>query len=159
MEKSKEEIQAHLESLYPGMKQSFENIPFHKTLGLTLGSISESGVEFTFKLDEKLLGNPYQKILHGGVICGVIDATGGAASSVGAYLNLFINDAKPEEYKRLEKIGTVGLHIDFLRPGIGDTFTCKGILNRAGSKIISISMELRNENDVLIAIGGGSFIH
>jgi acyl-coenzyme A thioesterase PaaI-like protein len=70
-----------------------------------------------------------------------------------------MNDAKPEEYKRLEKIGTVGLHIDFLRPGIGETFSCKGILNCAGSKIISISMELRNEKDVLIAIGGGSFIH
>jgi uncharacterized protein (TIGR00369 family) len=159
MEKSKEEIQAHLKSLYPDMKQSFENIPFHKTLGLTLASISENGVEFTLKIDEKLLGNPYQKILHGGVICGVIDATGGAASSVGAYMNMFTQGASVEEYKRLEKIGTVGLHIDFLRPGIGESFTCKGILNRAGSKIISISMELRNEKDMLIAIGGGNFIH
>ena len=159
MEKSKAEVQAHLQSLYKGMKENFESIPFHKTLGLTLASISENGVEFTFKLDEKLLGNPYQKILHGGVICAVIDATGGAASSVGAYLNFFARDAKPEEYKRLEKIGTVGLHIDFLRPGVGEIFSCKGILNRAGSKIISISMELRNEKDVLIAMGGGSFIH
>jgi len=159
MEKSKTDVQSHLENLYKGMKENFENIPFHRTLGLTLESISQDGVVFSFNLDEKLLGNPYQKILHGGVICAVIDATGGAASSVGAYLNLFARDAKPEEYKRLEKIGTVGLHIDFLRPGVGEKFTCKGILNRAGSKIISISMELRNEKDILIAIGGGSFIH
>jgi acyl-coenzyme A thioesterase PaaI-like protein len=159
MEKSKAEIQAHLNGLYKSLKETFESIPFNQTLGLTLQSLSENEVVFTFKLNDRLLGNPYQKILHGGAICGAIDATGGAASTVGAYMNMFMRDASPEEFKRLEKIGTVGLHIDFLRPGVGETFTCKGMLNRAGSKIVSISMELRNEKDVLIAIGGGSFIH
>jgi len=159
MQKPKADIQAQLAKLYPDMKQMFESIPFNQTLGLTLASISENGAEFTFHLRDSLLGNPQQKILHGGAICAVIDATGGAASMTGAYLTMFNHDAKPEDFKRLERIGTVGLHIDFLRPGIGERFTCKGILNRAGGKIISIRMELHNEKDMLIAVGGGSFIY
>jgi uncharacterized protein (TIGR00369 family) len=153
------DLRTPLSDFYTHIKPMFENIPFNKTLGLTLVSISEEGVIFRFRLGEGLLGNPVQRVLHGGAICAAIDATGGAAAMVGAYLNLLANNASADEFKRLERIGTVSLHIDFLRPGIGESFTCKGILNRAGSKIISISMELRNEKDVLIAIGGGSFIH
>jgi len=153
------DLRVPLDQFFKHIKPMFENIPFNQTLGLTLDSISREGVVFLFKPVARLLGNPDFQVLHGGAICAVIDSTGGAASMVGAYLNFLENNASAEDFKRLERISTVNLHIDFLRPGVGTSFTCVGKLNRAGSKIISISMEVCNEKGALIALGGGSFIY
>ena len=153
------DLRVSLDEFFKHIKPMFESIPFNQTLGISFDSISREGVVFSFKPIDRLLGNPEHKVLHGGAICAVIDATGGAASMVGAYLNFLESGASAEDFKRIERISTVNLHIDFLRPGVGESFTCKGILNRAGSKIISIRMEVRNEKNVLIALGGGSFIH
>jgi len=153
------DLRVPLDEFFAHIKPMFENVPFNRTLGLRLDSISRDGVVFSFKPTDGLLGNREPRVLHGGAICAVIDSTGGAAAMVGAYLNFLDGNASAEEFKRLERISTVNLHIDFLRPGVGASFTCRGILNRAGSKIISISMEVRNEQRALIALGGGSFIH
>ena len=128
-------------------------------IGMKLEKITEEFLEVSIKMRDDLVGNQEHQMLHGGIISSVIDAAGGAMSMVGAYLKLHNKNSDAEEYKRLGNIGTVGLHIDFLRPGVGSDFICTAKLLRAGGKVLSVQMEFRNQNDDLIAVGGGSFLH
>ncbi len=51
----------------------------------------------------------------------------------------------------------INLRIDYIRPGKGQHFTATSNILRVGSKIAVSRMELRNEEDVLIAVGTGTY--
>jgi acyl-coenzyme A thioesterase PaaI-like protein len=64
-------------------------------------------------MKERLVGNPYYKILHGGIISSVLDTVGGHT----VYLNVFhrLKGKSPEKQLAiLSKLGTIDLRIDFL---------------------------------------------
>ena len=107
-------------------------------------------------MKDRLVGNPYYRVLHGGIISSVLDTVGGHT----VYLNLFRKiKEKPSEkqFETLSKIGTIDLRIDFLRPGRGKSFTAKGYMLRVGSKVAVTRMELHNDEEVLIAVGTGVY--
>ena len=77
-----------------------------------------------------------------------------------------INKAKGEsvleKIEKLEKgenrLGTVDLRIDYLRPGRGQSFIAKSWILRRGYVIAVTRMELRNDEQKLIAVGTGTFV-
>jgi uncharacterized protein (TIGR00369 family) len=148
-----------LDKIFPYLKKNFEEMPFNKTVGMKLESITEDAIKVSVEMAQHLEGNQDYHMLHGGAISSIIDAAGGVMSMVGAYTRMNNLQVHEEEYLRLAKIGTIGLHVDYLRPGIGKKFICTASLLRAGGKVLSIRMELRNEKEELIAVGGGSFMH
>ena len=110
----------------------------------------------TFKIRDDFIGNVVYRMLHGGLISAALDTAGGAAVFMSVYKQV---KGKPREsqIKRISKNATVDLRVDYLRPGKGQKFTAKAWILRAGNKFAVTRMELTNEEDVLIAVGTGTY--
>jgi len=113
--------------------------------------------KITFPWQDVFIGNPAQKILHGGIISAVLDNVGGmlaAASVIDKLTDLDMNSVQ----KKLATLGTIDLRTDYLRPGKGDVFTASATLIRSGNKVCVCRMELHNEQSVQIAFGTGTYL-
>jgi uncharacterized protein (TIGR00369 family) len=60
--------------------------------------------------------------------------------------------------EKLAKLGTIDRRIDYVRPGRGESFRASARILRTGNKVAVIRMELHNEDDVLIALGTGTYL-
>ena len=138
-------------------KMVAESIPFNKLLGLQLESLDEHGACIKFEMREELIGNFVQGILHGGVISVTLDMIGGLTAFLGV---LQKNHLKPFEelLPVLTRIGTIDIRVDFLRPGKGQYFLATGKILRIGNKVAVTRMELHNDQDLLIAVGTGTYL-
>ena len=134
-----------------------EKIPFNKVLGLKIESLKMENVRVTFKMKHEFIGNFVQGILHGGVVSAVLDTTGGITASLGV-LGKMSGRTVEEAGKSLTKIGTIDLRVDYLRPGKGNYFVSTGAIMRAGRRVSVTRMELYNDQDLLIAVGTGTYI-
>lgn len=132
-------------------------IAFNNLLGFKITKIEAEFAEIKFSWDDKLMGNPLQKILHGGVTASVLDMVGGVVISA----NMVSRIKEPNEqliYQKLERFSTIDLRTDFLRPGRGKTFIATATIIRHGSKVAVARMELHNEKGEHIAFGTGTYM-
>ncbi|MFA5055528.1 MAG: thioesterase family protein [Dehalococcoidia bacterium] len=109
-----------------------------------------------FSNRDELIGNPVQRILHGGVISSILDVAGGHTVFMQVYKDI-MDEPLEKQAQILGKLGTIDLRIDYLRPGRGNAFTAKGYILRKGNKVAVTRMELHNEEDLLIAVGTGTY--
>ena len=140
------------------LKEIYEQrMPFDRLLGVRIASLTPTDIQVRIVMREELVGNFIREILHGGVISSVLDVAGGLIASVELLKNL--EGLETEEVgKRLAKIGTIDLRVDFLRPGKGEYFTATGTILRKGSKVAVVRTELCNDQKVLIAAGTGTYL-
>ena len=134
-----------------------ERIPFNKVLGLKVRSIDEKHLQVYFKMRDDLVGNFIRGNLHGGVISSVLDLVGGMNALLGV-MKLGKEKSLDELVERFIKIGTIDLRVDYLRPGLGKSFTSSGNILRTGNRVSVVRMELKNDEDQLIAVGTGTYI-
>ncbi len=136
----------------------YENkLPFNKLLGLKVVHLTPMEACLKFPMKHDLVGNFVHGILHGGVISAVLDTTGGITATA-SFLEKATTTSIGEITKRISKVSTVDMRVDYLRPGKGDYFFSKGIVMRTGRKIAVIRMELKNQDDMLIAVGTGAYM-
>jgi uncharacterized protein (TIGR00369 family) len=133
------------------------DLPFNRLLGLRLDEITEKQITMSFSMKEELIGNYLHGILHGGVTSSVLDMAGGVAVMVAA-LKKHPNESFEKLATMLGRASTVNLHIDYIRPGKGETFIAKASLIHAGNKISFARMELFNQDDILIANATGTYL-
>jgi uncharacterized protein (TIGR00369 family) len=50
------------------------------------------------------------------------------------------------------------MRVDYLRPGIGEWFDASGTVIRTGKRVAVTRMEMRDDQDRLIAVGTGTYI-
>ncbi len=83
--------------------------------------------------------------------------TGGITATLGVLKKL---DGHPFEEiaKRILRVGTIDLRVDYVRPGRGKYFLATGSIMRTGQKVAVIRMQLHNDKDILIAVGTGTYI-
>jgi acyl-coenzyme A thioesterase PaaI-like protein len=87
----------------------------------------------------------------------MIDILGGAVASWHQIED--IQDRPVEEQlKRMGAVRTLDQRVDYLRPGKGKEFTVTGSILRDGKKVLVIRMEMKNEEQSLIATGIGTFL-
>ncbi len=134
-----------------------QKIPFNKFIGLHLELADLETVRARFDTRDEFIGNPAHGILHGGVISSVLDATGGITASLGI-LKRALRDPVSDIEKRLTKVGTIDLRVDYLRPGRGKYFISTGTIMRTGRKVTVVRMEMKDDKDKLIAVGTGTYI-
>ncbi len=134
-----------------------ERIPFNKLLGLQLVSLDENGACIKFEMRDTLVGNFAQGILHGGVISATLDMIGGLTALLGVLQKNDVGEIS-ESTTALTKIGTIDLRVDFLRPGKGKYFLATGAVLRTGNKVSVTRMELHNDQNLLIAVGTGTYL-
>lgn len=132
-----------------------ERMPFNQVLGLRLGEVVPDRASMVFDMRPELIGNYLRGSLHGGVISAVLDTVGGLVAFV-SLLGRF--DSQEDGLKRLANVGTIDMRVDYLRSGIGNSFVATGHVLRTGNKVAVARMELRNETDVLIAVGTGTYL-
>ncbi|MGD9017804.1 MAG: thioesterase family protein [Desulfobacterales bacterium] len=136
----------------------YENrLPFNRLLGLTVDRLDFGEAGFRFEMREDLIGNVVHGMLHGGVISAVLDATGGMTATVSA-LEQMKGLGIDEMAQRVTRISTIDLRVDYLRPGKGSVFFSRGTVMRTGRKVAVIRMELKNQDELLIAAGTGAYI-
>lgn len=134
-----------------------QKIPFNKILGFEVETLQANKVVVRFAMRADLIGNYVLKTLHGGVISSVLDATGGLSVSV-SLLEKLQGEPAAEIEKRMARIGTIDLRIDYLRPGRGKTFRALSSIMRTGKKVAVTRMELHNDEPLLVAVGTGTYI-
>ncbi|MCJ8319433.1 MAG: thioesterase family protein [Colwellia sp.] len=134
-----------------------ENMPFNQLLGLEITQFNSKQSEIRFAWQDKLIGNPMQKILHGGVTASALDLAGGVVAAANIIEQL--EDISPENIqKNLSRLGTIDLRTDFLRPGRGAEFFATARIIRSGNKVAVARMELHNELGDHIAFGTGTYM-
>ena len=133
------------------------NVPFHDVIGFTFDELTVDGCKISFKNRPELIGNFIQKILHGGVTATALDVVGGVMAAVGL-MQKYPDADEMELGKKLSRIGTIDLRVDYVRPGKGESFYAKARLLRSGNKVAVVRMELHDDKDILIALGTGTYI-
>lgn len=136
-----------------------DKIPFNRVLGLTveLDHQRPDQARLRFAMRDELIGNPLQRILHGGVISSALDVTGGLVACLGMFQRM-ADEPQEEKIARLYRLGTIDLRVDYLRPGRGERFIASGRILRTGNKVAVTRMELHNDKAVLIAVGTGTYL-
>lgn len=134
-----------------------QQLPFHRLLGIKIESMVEGNVVVRIDMRRDLIGNFVRNILHGGVISSVLDLTGGVITSVDLLTHLR-GESITDIGKRLSRIGTIDLRVDYLRAGQGDYFLATGTVLRRGKKVAVVRTELENDQNLLIAAGTGTYL-
>ena len=141
-----------------GFRQIYEEkIVFNKTLGLKLVKVTPEGVEARIDMRPALVGHFAYNRIHGGVISAGLDAMGGLAvmAAIGAR---HMDETPTQRLHRFMKLGTIDLRIDYLRPGIGETFELRAEVLRLGSRVASTRMEFLGADGKLLSTGAGAYI-
>ena len=140
-------------------KYYLELLPFNRVLGICIDDLDyDTGQAITsFPMKPDLIGNSTAGILHGGVTASVIDLTGGLSALISC---VKFNDGGPldELQKKLTASATIDMRVDYLRPGRGESFSCKSRVIRAGSRIVVSKIDLFNDTDIRIATGTATYL-
>ncbi|MBW2682488.1 MAG: thioesterase family protein [Deltaproteobacteria bacterium] len=151
---TKKDLQEKLDHL----REMYEKlIPFDRLLGIEIDTLTPTDVKVRIDMREELIGNFIRGMLHGGVISSVLDLTGGLIASVELVKHL--ENVEPDEVaRRVARVGTIDLRVDYLRAGKGIYFTASGTVLRKGNKVAVIRTELCNDQNLLIAAGTGTYL-
>lgn len=111
-----------------------EDVPFNKHLNMSLEIIREGYCLVRVPWATHLTGDATRPAVHGGVLATLLDAAGGAAC-----WSLLENEG--------DRLSTVDLRIDYLRPGPAREMICEAKVVRMGNKVCVARMEIFSEGD------------
>lgn len=140
------------------MLMGFHETPFHKNLGLRFDVQEDLSVIGRFKKQDHLMGNVPRGMLHGGTLSAVFDSVGGVVCAINVRERLKHKD-KQERVKRLGRICTIDLKVDYHMPAKSDEYEARAQIVRMGTSIICVRMELRDGRQRLISSATGNFMY
>ena len=111
MKKSFKEIVAFME----------EQVPFNKYLGIKVDELREGFARLFIPFRNEFIGDSRRPALHGGVISALIDTCGGTA----AWTRCTKDD----------RISTVDIRVDYLRPGPDNDIVAEALVKRMGNRV------------------------
>ena len=113
-------------------------------------------VLLVFEARDEFLGNLTYRILHGGITAAMLDTAGGCAVWM-SVLKQIKGQPLEKQIKRVSKIRSINLRVDYLQPGKGDQFIATASILRTGKSVAVTRMELHNEKQTLIALATGTY--
>ena len=99
-----------------------KGIPFNKFVGLELVALERGHAVLRIPWRHELIGDPSRPAVHGGVISMLADTAGGAA----CFAMLDSDD---------DRVSTVDLRVDYLRPGPAEELVCEANIVRMGNRV------------------------
>lgn len=132
-------------------------ISFNEFLGFKISQLEPQPVLITFDMRPELVGHFLYGRLHGGVISSVLDVAGGLAVMLGI-ANFHEHESSDQIMQRFAPLSTIDMRVDYLRQGIGKTFTAEASIVRLGRRVAVCSMRLTNDENSLIATGNATYI-
>lgn len=153
------EIPVLLEAEYiDGLKLIFEEkIVFNQVLGLKILDISPDRVRGLINMRPGLVGHFSHNRIHGGAISAGLDAMGCLAVMAAIGVR-HLDEAPNLRLKRFDKLGTIDIRVDYLRPGIGESFELSAEVMRLGSRLASTRMEFLSAEGKLLSCGTATYI-
>ncbi len=133
-----------------------DKLYFQKILDPKFQSPAWDHSRVIFEMKEEFVGNLLYRTLHGGIITSMLDTAGGHVVVLSLFEKVKGQPAE-KQFQRVIRVGSIDFRIDFLRPGKGMRFTADGWILRMGNKVAVTRMELRNEDDMLISVGTGTY--
>jgi uncharacterized protein (TIGR00369 family) len=122
-----------------------ELIPIHKFLGVELLELRQGYAKVKVPFREEVIGDFRRRRWHGGIIATIMDSVGGIAG--GTYFTSL-----------KDKMVTIDLRIDYLKPAEASTIIVEGEIVRLGKTILVTRMKAYQENDdELISEGKGVY--
>lgn len=103
------------------LARMFEKTYFVKHLGMRFISIEPGLALMEMPFREELIGNPVIPALHGGAISSLLDTVGGAC----VWSRLELED----------RVATLDLRVDYLRPGRPESLIARAELIRLGNRV------------------------
>jgi uncharacterized protein (TIGR00369 family) len=134
-----------------------EQIVFNRVMGMKITDIQAHRVRARIAMRPELIGHFMHGRMHGGVISACLDALGGLACM--AAMGARHRDEPPQQrVQRFDKLGTIDLRIDYLRPAVSEHFEMHAEVLRLGSRVGSTRMEFQDASGLLVAAGAGAYI-
>ena len=149
------EEQAQLDTALIDLFQ--RRISFNQVLGLVVESVQATGPRIRFGMRPELVGHFLYGRLHGGMISATLDVMGSLALMV-AIGEKHADENTAQVLHRFAKMGTIDLRVDYLRPGVGESFFATAEVTRLGGRIGSTQMRLENEEGTLIATAAAAYV-
>ena len=116
-------------------REAFARVPYARFLGLELGEVTagEAAIHLTVRDELK----QFQGVVHGGAVASLIDT----ASAFAVLTQIEVH----------ERVTTTDLTIHYLRPITEGRMTATARMVRAGRRLFVLSIEVRNDRNVLVA--------
>ena len=149
------EEQARLDAALVDLFQ--RRITFNQSLGLRVVSVLAPEPRVRFEMRPEFVGHYQYGRLHGGVISATLDVVGSLALMV-ALGEKHADENTEQVLHRFARMGTIDLRVDYLRPGLGESFEASAEVTRLGGRIGSTQMRLVNDQGSLIATGAAAYI-
>lgn len=106
-----------------------EQIPFNRMLGIRVEQLSSGSCVLRLPWRDELIGDPMRQAVHGGVLSALADAAGGLA----CFSRLT---------SREDRVSTVDIRVDYLRPGPALDVLCHAKTIRMGNRVAVTRMTL-----------------
>ncbi len=146
-------------SSWESIREFFEDsIPFHKILNLKVEDLEIAQPKLKVSMQDSFVGNFVHGNLHGGVISSLLDVIGGIVVLVELVGRRGLHTTE-ELIDQFGKMGTIDIRVDYLRPGFGQHFIASAYVLRTGNRVSVSRMELHNDENTLIAVGTGAYVH
>jgi uncharacterized protein (TIGR00369 family) len=123
-------------------RAAFASVPYARLLGLELGEISPGAVTIHLVVRDELRQN--QGVVHGGAVASLIDT----AAAFAVLTQIEVN----------ERVTTTDLTIHYLRPASSGRLTARARIVRAGRRLFVLSVEVTNDQQILVATAVTSYI-
>jgi acyl-CoA thioesterase len=119
------------------VNEKVQDIPFLKTLGVSVRDIAEKHAEMTVTIDDRHLN--YMGTVHGGLISALVDT-----------VCFFPKPLIPSGLK----LTTVDLNVSYVRPALkGDTLVARSELLHLGRRTARLSVKVTDQDHGLVAYG------
>ena len=124
------------------IREAFALVPYAKLIGLELGKMKPGEANLYLEVRDQLRQN--QGVVHGGAVASLIDTA--AAFAVVTRLETG------------ERVTTTDLTIHYLRPITSGRLIATARIVRGGRRLFVLSVEVRNDNQVLVATAVTSYL-
>jgi len=134
-----------------------EQIVFNRLLNLKMLAAGPDWFRAGMEMRPDLVGNFLHNRLHGGAISAVLDVIAGMAciAALGARHK---SEPIDQRMKHFDKLGTIDLRVEYLRPAVSERFEAQARVIRLGSRVANTQMEFFSAHGQLLATGAGAYI-
>ena len=137
--------------------QAFNSSPFFKHSGMNMRVVDQQ-IEGHIHMEPYLIGNVAFQILHGGVAATLLDSIGGIVA-MGELYKHATPEQLPETIKKVSRLATVDMRVDYLAPGRGQHFIARAETLRLGRKGCTMRMTMVNDEGKAIATAIASYAY
>ena len=139
------------------LTKAFNGSPYfsHNTMQMR---VVDNEIQGYIEMQPYLIGNVAFQILHGGVAATLLDSIGG----IGAMGELYKRaepDQLPDTLKKVSRLATVDMRVDYLAPGRGQYFIATAETLRMGRKGCTMRMTMINDEGKAIATAIASYAY